>query len=304
MYSFFNDSMISFSHLGVNGRLGNHLFQYAFLRTTALRLGVKFYCPAWAGDSFFDLQDQEYRVATPPEPKFQYCEKNNKPGFNLEALRIQDRTNIQGYFQSEQYFNRRSVLDWYQFRENKISRIKNKYKNINFNESVGISVRMGDFLDRRLEKKFYIARRFYYINALKIVRAKRNIIVFSDDVPKAKVLLGDLGSNMIFIEDYEPYEGLYLQSQCHDFICSTSTYSWWGAWLNDYPNRIVVAPREGPFRPGARLEGWRYRIGARLKNESFWPASWVTCNSLYPLIDNYHVIKHFRPFFRDPRLLP
>ena len=57
--------MISFSNLGNHGRLGNQLFQYAFLRTTAARLGTEFYCPQWDGDEIFDLHDREERVAMP-----------------------------------------------------------------------------------------------------------------------------------------------------------------------------------------------------------------------------------------------
>ena len=50
--------MLSFSKLGNYGRLGNQLFQYAFLRMTARRLGTQFFCPKWDGDDIFNLNDE------------------------------------------------------------------------------------------------------------------------------------------------------------------------------------------------------------------------------------------------------
>ena len=293
--------MISFSRLGTHSRLGNHLFQYAFLRTTALRLGVKFYCPSWSGDSFFDLHDQAERADTPLSIHLQYNEREDRPGLNMGALKIEDGTNVQGYFQSEKYLDRESVLRWYHFKEEKIANIQKRYAHVNFQNSVGLSVRLGDFLDPRLEKKFYVARRFYYLRALELVQHKENIVVFSDDMSRAKFMLGNLGVNTVFVENYEPYEGLYLQSQCHDFVCSTSTYSWWGAWLNTYPKRLIVAPAEGPFRPGARLNSGPFRPGVRLKNDYFWPDEWVKIRALYPCIDHYQFIKYKRPLFSGTR---
>ena len=57
--------MISFCKLGNYGRLGNQLFQYAFLRMTARRLGTQFFCPKWDGDDIFNLNDEGERASEP-----------------------------------------------------------------------------------------------------------------------------------------------------------------------------------------------------------------------------------------------
>ncbi len=53
--------MLAMTNFGQNGRFGNQLFQYAFIRSQAEKLGVKMYIPAWIGDQAFDLQDVHIR---------------------------------------------------------------------------------------------------------------------------------------------------------------------------------------------------------------------------------------------------
>lgn len=98
--------MISFSKLGNYGRLGNQLFQYAFLRTSAQRLGTQFFCPQWDGDSIFNLQDEDER-ATEPVGIVHYFDPSPEAGFTSEALLIGDNTEIQGFFQSEKFYSNR-----------------------------------------------------------------------------------------------------------------------------------------------------------------------------------------------------
>lgn len=275
--------MISFSGLGSRSRLGNHLFQYAFLRTTSKRIGVKFYCPTWAGDYFFQLEDNEERSDAMHGIIFDYKEPYYNTGFNKDALEIQDRTNIQGYFQTEKYLDRYSVLTWYKFKKEKISSIRDRYSQVDFKNSTGLSIRLGDFITV-YKDQFYIPRLSYYENALDCVLRKKHVIIFSDEIEIAKDIFNnffeDKKLHVIYANDYEPYEGLYLQSRCRDFICSPSTYSWWGAWLNTFPDKIIVAPKEGAFRPG----------GPVINNE-FWPDNWLRITALKPFVDHYEAVK-------------
>jgi hypothetical protein len=278
--------MISFSTLGIRSGLGNHLFQYVFLRTTAQRLGVQFYCPEWIGDFVFELNDTLERAKSPSSIFSEYVEPRQYTGINKSAFCIQDGTNIQGYFQTEQYFNKDHVREWYRFKEDSLLNVRQKFESIDFTKSCGLSIRLGDFVTTYGDL-FYVPRLEYYMRALKQVKNQDNIIVFSDDISGAKVLLNKMGERFTFIDGYKPYEGIYLQSLCHDFICSNSTYSWWGAWLNNRQDKVIVAPAEGPFRPGSPV-----------KNHEFWPSDWQTTSALRYGLDHRNAFKTKRFFQR------
>ncbi len=281
--------MISFSTLGTRSKLGNHLFQYAFLRSTALRLGVRFYCPRWIGDSAFHLDDSKERSEAPEGIESRYREPRNYTGLNASALGIRDGTEIEGYFQTEKYLDRKCVLSWYRLREDLLADVRRRYGHVDFENCVGLSVRLGDFATTYGDV-FFVPRRDYYKRALEMISRNSTIVVFSDDVPRAKTLLGDLGAPTVFMEGYEPYEGIYLQSQCHHFICSPSTYSWWGAWLNTYPDKRIIVPQEGAFRPGAPV-----------RNDEYWPESWVKIRALRSVLDHFALVSRMRLIQRGVR---
>ena len=50
--------------------------------------------------------------------------------------------------------------------------------------------------------------------------------------------------NTIYIEGEKDYIELYLMSRCDNNIISNSSFSWWGAWLNEKENKTVIGPKK------------------------------------------------------------
>jgi Glycosyl transferase family 11 len=241
-------SVLSFSKLGRYGRLGNQLFQYAYLRTQAERLHTTFYCPAWDGDDIFDLDDEGAR-----EPAAQGIQRhfNSDPhsGFWPEACRIGDHTEIEGFFQSERYYVEPArVRGWYRFVEPLVDRVRVRADLPAFNESASLSLRIdADYGSTREFWPLYPLS--FYQRALKAIDHQGPIVVFADNIPLARAFFAPMaGRGMRFVEGFNAAEQLFLMTQCKANVITNSSFAWWGAWLQQ-PGRVVAAPSAW-CRPG------------------------------------------------------
>ncbi len=100
--------------------------------------------------------------------------------------------------------------------------------------------------------------RKYYDNAVHYIQERdkqpMHIYIFSNDIRLAKHEF-QTSTPHTFVEGNKDWEDMMLMSHCRHNIIANSTFSWWGAWLNPNPNKIVIAPDE-----------W-YRRDLRLKDE-------------------------------------
>ena len=267
--------MISFEKLGKHEGVGNQLFQYAFLRATAQRLGVEFYCPPWLGDKIFLLGDEAFRAKARGNMDKVYRQPDDNSGYSECALGIEDGTEIFGFFQSEKYFAPREVRRWYTFKEEAVSRVEEKYKEVDFTRVPAIHLRFGDMTHNPM---FVILPAGYYVRALSVIKSDGPIWVFSDEIPTARKHLQGIRKNFVYIEGNKDYEDLYLMARCRNVICSVSTFSWWGAWLIPHRDKKVVAPREW-IRPGHPMRNFG------LNHEG-----WTILKTCRPVLDDYRFL--------------
>ena len=100
----------------------------------------------------------------------------------------------------------------------------------------------------------------YYNKAIKQFDKDSNFLIFSDDIEWAKNNFK--GDNFYFITEnkiegndvmdtlniskggHPDYIELYMMSLCDHNIIANSSFSWWGAWLNENPNKKVIAPKK------------------------------------------------------------
>lgn len=147
-----------------------------------------------------------------------------------------------GYFQSEKYFitHKQDILDLFEIDNKTKSYLTKKYRDLLNLNTCSIHIRRGDYVG--LESHHPIQPISYYKEAIKIVGEDKHFLIFSDDIKWCKENFNFL-KNKTFILDNLDYEDLYLMSYCNDNIIANSSFSWWGAWLNQNLNKKVVAPK-------------------------------------------------------------
>lgn len=148
---------------------------------------------------------------------------------------------IDGFFQNEKYFkkNKNEVIQMFDFEGVCGEYVKNKYKFLN-NKITSIHIRRGDYL--KYPNHHPPQTLDYYKKAIDLLKKETDLfLIFSDDILWCKENLHL--DNIIYIENEKDYNELYLMSLCKNNIISNSSFSWWGAWLNNDPDKIVIGPK-------------------------------------------------------------
>ncbi len=157
---------------------------------------------------------------------------------------------LHGNWQTERYFvhNRSALIKAFNFAPSDAldtglsGRIRDS-------QSVAIHIRGGDYLLQKNQNLFAVLDRSYYRRAIDVIQesvATPKFFVFTDDPETARARLPE-GLEYELVtgnSGLDSYLDMQLMSQCKHNIIANSTFSWWGAWLNDDPDKIVVAPQE------------------------------------------------------------
>jgi hypothetical protein len=121
-------------------------------------------------------------------------------------------------------------------------------------ESVFVGVRRGDYFDNQKMANHYGQTDVdYYRQAVAYMQRKLEnpvFIFFSNDLPWVKEnlngeILGIPETSILYREEQDitnDFEELFVMRSCRNAIITNSTYNFWGAWLMDNPEKIVVAP--------------------------------------------------------------
>lgn len=112
-------------------------------------------------------------------------------------------------------------------------------------QTVSVHIRRGDYLQPQ-NAHLNVCTKEYYQKAVTLIKDRDNTIfvVFSDDVAWVKDNI-DFGEKVIFVDDegVSPYWDIYLMSKCKGHIISNSTFSWWGSFLNEKDEKLIIAPK-------------------------------------------------------------
>ncbi|MES2133275.1 MAG: alpha-1,2-fucosyltransferase [Bacteroidota bacterium] len=169
--------------------------------------------------------------------------------YHPEFEKYPENTYLQGFWQSELYFKEyeKEIRKAFQFNQTIIEACKSFSDMIQHSNSVSLHIRRGDYVNNPSANKFHgLCSPQYYENAVKHIAALQGqieIIVFSDDIAWCKENL-KFDFPIHFLETGSAYNDLYLMTQCRHNIIANSSFSWWGAWLNAHPDKIVVGPKQ------------------------------------------------------------
>lgn len=224
--------MITFSHLGNQGRLGNQLWQIAVTVATAKRCGVEYAFPKWEYESYFNLHGC-FKDSIPVNNVYV------EPFFHFNPIPHFTQVDLSGYFQSYKYFTGYESL------------IKNifefSFSTEKYYDVASIHIRRGDYVTIGNDYHTNLSD-YYYQRAMSIVNASR-YLVFSDDIDWCKTKF--VGPQYAFAQGNSPAEDMAMMARCDHNIIANSSFSWWAAYLNKNPSKKIVAPQTwfGPKLP-------------------------------------------------------
>ncbi len=240
----------------LQGRLGNMMFEIAAIEDMGYRTGIKTCYPNVNADinklrapqaCTSELRGYEYFKLFKNfnwhknEEEDSHSDRTVNVPFHYVPITPQDYTTYTGYFQSELYFPHRDmVLDLFEPAD-PIKAKLDKYKDIIGQNKAAIHVRRGDYM--KMKNIYYALDMSYYMGAMDYLKGKgvKEFLIFSTDIPWCKQAFK--GEQFAFIED-DSFVELFLMSKCDHNVIANSAFSFWGAWLNNNPQRQIIAPKK------------------------------------------------------------
>lgn len=257
------------------GGLGNQMFQYAFYLSLSKKFqGVKADLSKFDEyklhngfelDKVFDIQlteaskfetrllDNQYRkwgyrkLRKVLNKKNAYTEEKELFTYNEDIFADKKDRLYWGYWQNINYLRgiELTLKKHLTFKQELDDKNRDILTAIEQSNSVGIHVRRGDYINDPLLGG--IATLDYYLQAIELIIQKveaPSFFIFSNDINWCKenfnlartiYVHGNIGSN--------GYIDMLLMSKCKHQIIANSSFSWWAAWLNENPEKTVIAPK-------------------------------------------------------------
>ncbi|MCX6712113.1 MAG: alpha-1,2-fucosyltransferase [Candidatus Vogelbacteria bacterium] len=175
---------------------------------------------------------------------------------------------LDGYFQTEKYFKdfKKEIRE--DFTPKVISTTASDWtqKIKNGGNTISVHVRRGDYVGHKILGEICTIE--YYQKAIEEISKLTedpHFFIFSDDTMWVKENI-NLPNKIDYVSspNLKDYEELVLMSICHHNIIANSSFSWWSAWLNLNPNKIVIAPAK-----------WAHGKFNKKKLSNIAPQTWI-----------------------------
>lgn len=236
----------------MNGGLGNQLFQYAFGWARAKRTGSEMIIdPRGVVKGGREYWMHKYPIEAPTYNWWRRARWKKKRLDHYDEQQVHcdpglknvgKNTYFYGYWQSEDYFADCADEIRKQFQPIEPMSGCEPMENC---ESVSLHIRRGDYVHKKNAAAVHgVCLRHYYKRAVAMMQEKLDsphFFVFSDEPDWVRENF-KLDAPMTVMEEGPAPEDLYRMSRCKHHITANSTFSWWGAWLCEHPEKSVITP--------------------------------------------------------------
>lgn len=248
----------------IQGGLGNQLFQWAFSKNLSILNNEKFFLDISFYKNQINVTSRAFSLSLFPNIEFDIFDENSLKtfdviydDFSIKKIDVNKNKNyyLDGYWQSEKNFVESSEIIKKELSPN--NTIGNQLKKIlPKGTNVSLHIRRTDYLS---SNGFHpVLPIEFYNKSLDLIGTYDNVIIFSDDIEWCEKNL--TFKNSTFIKNLSDVENIWLMSMCNHNIIANSSFSWWGAWLNNHNNKKVIAPKK-----------W---FGSNLNTENIIPDNW------------------------------
>ena len=248
-----------------NGGLGNQMFQYAFFLQLKKKHPLDIFLfdieqsqechNGFELDRIFHIDTLKYarnyrrikRYCPQLLDKFHTIKQEHSLEYNKEIIEANHLlSRYTGFWQSEKYFLpiEQDVRESFSFNIELLNDgTRTIAQEIEGKETVSVHIRRGDYLTL---SDFGVCAIDYYNHAMSFMSERLNsptFVFFSDDMDWVKENISC--SNAIYVScnhGADSWQDMYLMSQCKHNIIANSSFSWWGAWLNENPDKIIITP--------------------------------------------------------------
>lgn len=181
--------------------------------------------------------------------KYVLEKKSQEFTFVPGVLELTSPVYIEGFWQNEKYFESIAAELREEFApKNPLpEKFQSLIAEIRKPNSVSVHIRRGDYLLPHNIGKYKTYGDEYLTSAIEYISKKipnSHFFFFSNDINWVRQNISiPCSKTFVSIPDTKAHEDLTLMSMCNHNIIANSSYSWWAAWLNRDPDKIVIAPK-------------------------------------------------------------
>jgi hypothetical protein len=189
---------------------------------------------------------------------------------------------LEGHFESEKYFkeHKDEIANKFKFKNEKFYSKNIFFNTLNDTNSVSICIRQNRFseklrkinsTDRKESDNYSIEQINYVQKSIKFIKSKISnpkFYIWSNDFNNLEKYFPEnkfthIKNNDSLSEGRKPLLDLFLMTQAKHFIVTPSSFNWWGAYLSQSLNKIIIRPDEKNFS--------KFKVN----NLDFWPENWI-----------------------------